>query len=106
MTSPPSGILKVTLIQTRDVPFPTTSATPPGSGYLRGPRPYAIVDFDKSQIISYARYVHPSLYEPLVCAGEGEVLPIICTPTHIASMSPGKLSSGFGYLSLLLVGLM
>jgi hypothetical protein len=60
VTSPPSGILKVTLIQTRDVPFPTTSSTPPGSGNLRGPRQYAILDFDKSQIISHARY-HPGL---------------------------------------------
>ncbi|KAJ6044021.1 serine/threonine-protein kinase gad8 [Penicillium canescens] len=70
VTSPPSGILKVTLIQTRDVPFPTASYTPPGSGALRGPLPYAIVDFDKSQIISHARY--PGLYEPPVWAGEEE----------------------------------
>lgn len=72
MTSPPSGILKVTLIQARDVPLPTASSTPPSRGYLRGPPPYAIVDFDKSQIISRARY-HLSLDEAFFWAGEEDV---------------------------------
>ena len=72
VTSPPSGILKVTIIQTRDVPFPTASSTPPGGGTLLGPLPYAIVDFDKSQIISRARYQYLGVDEPPIWAGEEE----------------------------------
>lgn len=70
MTSPLSGILKVTLVQTRDVPFPTSLSTPLSERAL-DPRPYAIVDFDKSQIISRGHY--PGLYEPPVWAGEGKI---------------------------------
>lgn len=59
----------MTLIQTRDLHFHTNLSSQPGSEVLRGPHPYAIVDFDKSQIISHARY--PGLYEAPVWAGEG-----------------------------------
>lgn len=69
----------MTLIQTRDLLFPRTSSTPPGSRFLRGPHPYAIVDFDKSQVISHARY--PSVYEPPVWAGE-EKSPYIRSYTY------------------------
>lgn len=55
----------MTLVQTKDVLFPSPVLTSP---FRRGPHPYAIVDFEKSQITSEARF--SGLYSPPLWAGE------------------------------------